>query len=157
MRSTVGWVSTHQITPENRGRKLTITITHNPKCGTSRNTLAILKAAGYEPEVIDYQSEGWQVGQLRTMFSAAGATARQALRADQAKKLELSVDLDDEALIKAMVQHPILVNRPFVTTPKGTALCRPCEKVLDLIDQWPAGPFAKENGEVIIDADGNRV
>lgn len=136
---------------------MTITITHNPKCGTSRNTLAILKAAGYEPEVVDYQTTGWQADQLRTMFAAAGVTAREALRADQAKKLDLSDELDDEALIEAMTQHPILVNRPFVTTPKGTALCRPCEKVLDLIDNWPAGPFAKEKGEVIIDADGNRV
>lgn len=136
---------------------MTITITHNPKCGTSRNTLAILRAAGYEPEVIDYQAVGWQADQLRTMFAAAGLTAKQALRVDQAEKLGFGEVEDDEALIAAMIQHPILVNRPFVTTPNGVGLCRPCEKVLDLIENWPAGPFAKEKGEVIIDADGNRV
>lgn len=138
-----------------------VVIHHNPDCGTSRNVLRIIEAAGYTPTVIDYQREGWTRPHLLALFAAAGVTARQALREKNTPAAELGL-LDpavaDEQLIAAMIQHPILVNRPFVATPKGVRLCRPeSGMVLDLLDRWPKGPFAKEDGALLIDADGKRV
>lgn len=135
-------------------------IYHNPNCGTSRNVLAILRAAGAEPVVIEYLAEGWTRPQLLGLFAAAGLTPREALRlrGTPAEEMGLNApDVTDETLINAMIAHPILVNRPFVCTPKGVRLCRPSEAVLDLLDRLPPGPLTKEDGELIIDAGGNRV
>lgn len=135
-------------------------IYHNPDCGTSRNVLAILRAAGAEPVVIDYLSEGWTRPQLLGLFAAAGLTPRDALRVTKSPAEELGLtaaDITDAAMLDAMVAHPVLVNRPIVCTKRGVRLCRPSELVLDLIDRLPPGPLAKEDGTLIIDAKGNRV
>ena len=132
-------------------------IFHNPDCGTSRNVLAVLQAAGYEPEVVEYVTVGWTRALLLTLFTAAGLTPRQALRETKspAKELGLLEDgVTDETILAAMLAHPILVNRPFVVTDRGVRLCRPSELVLELIAQWPQGPFAKEDGSLMIDAEG---
>lgn len=128
-----------------------ILIHHNPKCGTSRNVLAAIRASGVEPVVIDYLKEGWTRGQLLGLFAAAGLTPRQALRAKQAEAAGLE-DADDEALIAAMIAHPVLVERPFVCAPKGVRLCRPSEQVIALLDApLPAG-FVKEDGKPMASA-----
>ena len=137
-----------------------VVIHHNPDCGTSRNVLKIIKDAGYDPVVIPYIDIGWTRPQLQALLAAAGLTPREALRTTKspAEMLGLLNDnVDDEALLDAMLDHPVLVNRPLVCTAKGVKLCRPSEAVLDLLDQWPQGPYAKEDGELIIDADGNRL
>ncbi len=129
-----------------------ITIYHNPDCGTSRNTLAMICAAGYEPVVIEYRAAGWTAAQLQTLLEAMAARPRDILRAKGTPAAELGLldeAIDDAALIAAMIAHPILVNRPIVATPKGTKLCRPSEVVLDLLDRQPAR-FSKEDGEVVI-------
>lgn len=138
-----------------------VVIHHNPDCGTSRNVLAIIEAAGYAPVVIEYLKEGWTRPQLLALFAAAGLTARQALRETRSPAAELGL-LDaaasEDDLITAMVQHPVLVNRPLVATPKGVKLCRPDSAiVLDLLERLPKGPFAREDGTLLIDADGKRV
>ena len=137
-----------------------VVIHHNPDCGTSRNVLAIIEAAGYTPIVIDYLRDGWTRPQLLALFAAAGLTPRAALRETKSPASDLGL-LDplvgDEVLIAAMLQHPVLVNRPIVATPRGIRLCRPSELVLDLLDRWPPGPFAKEDGALLIDATGKRV
>jgi len=137
-----------------------VVIHHNPDCGTSRNVLAIIEAAGYTPSVIAYLRDGWTRPQLLALFAAAGLTPRAALRETKSPASDLGL-LDpvvgDEALIAAMLQHPVLVNRPIVATPRGIRLCRPSELVLDLLDRWPPGPFAKEDGALLIDATGKRV
>ena len=137
-----------------------VVIHHNPDCGTSRNVLAIIVAAGYAPVVIDYLREGWTRPQLLALFSAAGLTAREALRETKSPAAQLGLldpGVSDDALIAAMIEHPILVNRPLVATPKGVKLCRPSELVLDLLDRLPPGPYAKEDGSPLIDADRKRV
>jgi arsenate reductase len=138
-----------------------VVIHHNTECGTSRNVLAIIEAAGYTPVIIDYLRDGWTRPQLLALFAASGLTARQALRESKSPAAELGLldpAITDDQLIDAMIKHPILVNRPFVATPKGIKLCRPeSGLVLDLLDTWPAGPFAKEDGSLLIDADGKRV
>lgn len=135
-----------------------IVIHHNPACGTSRNVLAVIEAAGYQPVVIDYMQAGWTKPQLLGLFAAAGLTPRDALRAKEPLVAELGLDAaSDEALLDAMVRHPVLVNRPIVCSPKGVRMCRPSEAVLDLLERWPAGPYAKEDGSLMIDADGRRV
>jgi arsenate reductase len=137
-----------------------VVIHHNPECGTSRNVLAIIEAAGYSPVVIDYLREGWTRPQLLALFAAAGLTARQALRETKSPAAELGLLADgvpEDQLLDAMLKHPVLVNRPIVATPKGVKLCRPSELVLDLLDRWPKGPFAKEDGSPLIDADGKRI
>jgi arsenate reductase len=139
---------------------MSVVIYHNPECGTSRNVLAVIEAAGYQPTVIEYLKTGWTRAKLEGLFAAAGLTPRSALRESKspAKELGLLEDgVSDEALLTAMVAHPVLVNRPIVCTPKGVRLCRPSEQVLDLLDQWPQGPYAKEDGSLMIDADGKRV
>lgn len=137
-----------------------IAIHHNPDCGTSRNVLRIIQAAGYDPVVIEYLKEGWTRPQLQGLFAAADLTPRAALRETKSPAKELGLlepDIDDETLLAAMLDHPVLVNRPIVCTPKGVKLCRPSEAVLDLLDTWPTGPFAKEDGKLMIDADGKRI
>lgn len=135
-------------------------IHHNPDCGTSRNVLAILRAAEAEPVIVDYLATGWTRGQLLALFAAADLTPRSALRTTRSPAAELGL-LDpkvcDAALLEAMLVHPVLVNRPIVCTPKGVRLCRPSETVLDLLDHLPPGPLAKEDGTLIIDAKGHRV
>ena len=137
-----------------------VVIHHNPGCGTSRNVLGIIRAAGYDPVVIDYLTEGWTRPQLLALFAAAGITPREALRVARTPAEELGLTAEsvtDDQLLDAMVAHPILVNRPIVCTPKGVRLCRPSEVVLDLLDRLPPGPLAKEDGQMIIDAEGNRL
>lgn len=139
---------------------MAVVIHHNPDCGTSRNTLLIIRAAGVEPTVINYQETGWTKPQLLGLFAAANLTPKEALRISKtpAKELGLTADnVADAALLEAMVAHPILVNRPIVCSPRGVRLCRPSEVVLDLLDKLPDGPFRKEDGELIIDANGQRV
>ena len=137
-----------------------IVIHHNPYCGTSRNVLRLIEAAGYSPLVIEYLKEGWTRPQLLGLFAAANLTPRSALRTTKSPAIELNLledNVTEDQLLEAMVKYPILVNRPIVCTPKGVRLCRPSEVVLDLLEQWPTGPFAKEDGGLIIDAQGNRV
>ncbi|AGF53531.1 arsenate reductase (plasmid) [Synechocystis sp. PCC 6803] len=137
-----------------------IVIYHNPDCGTSRNVLQLIEAAGYLPQVIEYVKEGWTKPQLLGLFAAADLTPRSALRTTKSPAAELNLleeTVTDAQILDAMVEYPILVNRPIVCTPKGVRLCRPSEVVLDLLDHWPSGPFAKEDGELIIDERGNRV
>jgi arsenate reductase len=139
---------------------MSIVIHHNPNCGTSRNVLAIIEAAGYEPVVIQYLETGWTRPQLLGLFAAADLTPRAALRTTKSPAEELGLldpDVDDETLLSAMVEHPVLVNRPIVCSPKGVRLCRPSEAVLDLLERLPPGPLHKEDGELIIDAEGRRV
>lgn len=139
---------------------MTIVIHHNPDCGTSRNVLAIIEAAGYTPTVIDYLKTGWTVPQLLGLFAAADLTPRAALRTTKSPAVELGLldaQVSDETLLAAMVAHPILVNRPIVCSAKGVRLCRPSETVLGLLDTWPRGPFLKEDGSLLIDAEGRRM
>ncbi|MBV0891608.1 arsenate reductase (glutaredoxin) [Paracoccus sp. Z118] len=126
---------------------MTIVIHHNPGCGTSRNVLRIIRASGEEPVVIDYLKEGWTRPQLLGLFAAAGLTPREALRVARTPAEELGLTdpgVSDEALLEAMVAHPILVQRPIVCSPKGVRLCRPAEAVLDLLDNPPPEPLARQ-------------
>ncbi len=128
-----------------------VTVFHNPACGTSRNVLEMVRAAGHEPEVVEYLKAGWTADQLRALFAEAGLTPRDAMREKGSPAAELGLleaGVSDDAILAAMVEHPILVNRPLVKTPKGAALCRPSEKVLDLLDSAPE-TFTKEDGEVV--------
>ncbi|MBL4243286.1 arsenate reductase (glutaredoxin) [Vibrio fluvialis] len=137
-----------------------IVIHHNPDCGTSRNVLAIIEKAGYEPVIVDYLQEGWSRAQLLALFAAADLTPRSALRTTKSPAQELGLlaeDVSDAQILDAMLRYPVLVNRPIVCSPKGVKLCRPSESVLDLLDRWPAGPLYKEDGELILDASGHRV
>ena len=137
-----------------------IAIYHNPECGTSRNVLAIIEAAGYTPTVIEYLKTGWTKPQLLGLFAAAGLTPRTALRETKSPAKELGLldeSVGDERLLEEMLKHPILVNRPIVCTRKGVRLCRPSEMVLDLLDSLPPGPFKKEDGSLMIDEGGRRV
>ena len=137
-----------------------VVIYHNPECGTSRNVLAIIEAAGYTPTVIEYLNTGWTRPQLLGLFAAAGLTPRTALRETKSPATELGLlgeGVSNEVILDAMIEHPVLVNRPIVCTPKGVRLCRPSEAVLDLLDRFPPGPFHKEDGKVLIDHDGRRV
>ena len=139
---------------------MTIVIHHNPGCGTSRNVLDIIRQSGEEPVVIDYLSDGWTRPQLLALFAAAGLTPRSALRTTKSPAVELGLtdpEVSDEALLEAMLEHPVLVNRPIVCSPRGVRLCRPSETVLDLLETMPPGPLFKEDGEMILDAEGKRV
>ena len=134
-------------------------IYHNPECGTSRNTLALMRHAGVEPRVIDYQRDPPTRMRLVALIQAAGLSVRDALRQKGTPYLELGLDdpaLSDDDLVDAMLRHPILINRPFVETPLGVRLCRPSERVLDILPPVTR-PFAKEDGEVVIDPSGRRV
>ena len=137
-----------------------VKIYHNPACGTSRNTLALIRHAGFEPLVIEYLKTPPSKDELIQLIKESNLTVREAIRknVDPYKDLELEqADWTDEQLIDFMVQYPILINRPFVVTPKGTRLCRPSEVVLDILDSQNLGYFAKEDGEVIIDEQGHRI
>ena len=139
---------------------MSVVIHHNPDCGTSRNVLTIIEAAGEHPTVIEYLKTGWTLPQLQGLFAAAGLTPRTALRTTKSPAAELGLLADgvtDDAILQAMLAHPVLVNRPFVCTPKGVRLCRPSETVLDLLEHWPPGPLHKEDGSLLIDASGQRV
>jgi arsenate reductase len=115
-----------------------ITIYHNPDCGTSRNTLAMIEATGYAPTIVDYRKAGWTRAVLDELLAAMRAKPRDILREKGTPAAELGLldsSVSDEAILHAMVDHPILVNRPIVATPKGTALCRPSQAVLPLLDR----------------------
>ena len=135
-------------------------IWHNPRCGTSRNTLALLRHAGIEPTVVEYLKQVPDKDALVAMIAAAGISVREAIRSKEAVYAELGLGdpaLDDEALLAAMLANPVLINRPFVFSPLGVRLCRPdSSQVLDILPPCDK-PFVKEDGEVVIDADGNRV
>lgn len=138
----------------------TIVIYHNPECGTSRNTLALIRNSGVEPHVIEYLKTPPSRGLLVEMIDAAGMTPRALLREKDTPYAELGLGdetLSDEALIDAMMAHPILINRPLVVTPLGVKLCRPSEAVLDILPDAQRGAFAKEDGEQVVDAAGERV
>jgi arsenate reductase len=137
-----------------------IVIYHNPECGTSRNVLAIIKAAGYTPTVIEYLKTGWTKPQLVGLFALAGLTPRTALRETKSPAATLGLldeTVSNDAILDAMLEHPILVNRPIVCTPRGVRLCRPSEVVLDLLGRLPPGPLYKEDGQLLIDEAGRRV
>ncbi|MGE6696831.1 arsenate reductase (glutaredoxin) [Hyphomonas sp. NPDC076900] len=137
-----------------------IVIHHNPDCGTSRNVLAIIEASGETPVVIEYLTEGWSRAQLLGLFAAASLTPRAALRETKSPARELGLlepGVSDATILAAMLEHPVLVNRPIVCSPKGVRLCRPSEQVLDLLETMPPGPIYKEDGEMILDAEGRRM
>jgi arsenate reductase len=137
-----------------------VVIYHNPDCGTSRNTLAMIRNAGIEPHVIEYLKTPPSRSLLLQLMERAGLTPRDLLRQKGTPYGELGLaDLavTDERLVDAMMEHPILINRPLVVTPLGVKLCRPSETVLDILPQAQRGGFAKEDGEVVIDAVGRRV
>lgn len=137
-----------------------ITIYHNPACGTSRNTLALIRNSGTEPTVILYLETPPSRDELKTLIADMGISVRTLLRknTDPYEQLCLAEDrFSDEELLDAMLAHPILINRPVVVTPLGTKLCRPSEVVLDILPDPQKGAFTKEDGEAVIDAQGNRV
>ena len=136
------------------------TIYHNSACGTSRNTLALIRNAGIEPTVIEYLKTPPTRAVLQDLIAKAGLTVREAIRQKGTPYAELGLDdptLSDDDLLDAMLEHPILINRPFVVTPWGVRLSRPSEVVLDIFPLPQKGPFAKEDGEQLIDAKGNRI
>lgn len=140
-------------------KPLAATIWHNPACGTSRNTLALLRHAGIEPDVIEYLQTPPSRDALLAMIARAGLTVRDAIRQKGTPYFELGLDdegLSDQQLLDAMLREPILINRPFVDTGLGARLCRPSELVLDILPPVTQ-PFTKEDGEVVIDMDGHRV
>lgn len=137
-----------------------IVIYHNPECGTSRNTLAMIRNAGIEPHVIEYLKTPPTRALLESLIERAGITPRALLREKGTPFADLGLgnpDLTDAQLIDAMMAHPILINRPIVASPLGVKLCRPSEEVLDLIPADQRGAFAKEDGEQVVDAAGNRI
>ena len=137
-----------------------IVIYHNPECGTSRNTLAMIRNAGIEPHVIEYLKTPPTRALLVELIDRAGMSPRGLLREKGTPYAELGLSdeaLTDDALIDAMMAHPILINRPLVVTPLGVKLCRPSEAVLDILPSARRGAFAKEDGEQVVDAAGNRI
>jgi arsenate reductase len=137
-----------------------ITIYHNPRCGTSRNTLAMIRNSGAEPRVIEYLKTPPTREKLMELIAAAGLGVRGIMRAKEALFAELGLAdpaRSDDELIDAMMAHPILINRPIVVTPQGTRLCRPSEVVLGILPQPQRGAFTKEDGEKVVDAEGRRV
>lgn len=137
-----------------------ITIYHNPACGTSRNTLAMIRNSGVEPEVIEYLKTPPSEARLAELVAAMGIPVRELLRRKGTPYDELGLDdpkWTDRQLLELMVQHPILINRPIVVTPLGTRLCRPSELVLDILPSPQQGAFTKEDGEPVIDAQGRRI
>jgi len=137
-----------------------VIIYHNPECGTSRNTLAMIRNAGIEPHVIEYLKTPPSREMLVQLIERAGLTPRQLLREKGTPYADLGLgdeSLSDEALIDAMMAHPILINRPLVVSPLGVRLCRPSEVVLDILPTPQQGAFAKEDGERVVDAAGDRI
>lgn len=139
---------------------MTITIYHNPDCGTSRNALGLIRNSGAEPEIIEYLKTPPSREALASLIGAMGISARDLLREKGTPYKDLGLDnpqLTDSQLIDAMLQHPILINRPIVVTPLGTKLCRPSDTVLDILPDAQRGEFRNEAGEMVVDRDGNRV
>lgn len=137
-----------------------IIIYHNPDCGTSRNTLALIRNAGIEPHVVEYLKTPSSRTLLKQLIGRAGITPSDLLREKGTPYADLGLgdeSLSDDSLIDAMMEHPILINRPLVVTPIGVKLCRPSEAVLDILPARQIGAFTKEDGERVIDAAGNRV
>ena len=137
-----------------------VVIYHNPECGTSRNALAMIRNAGIEPDVVEYLKTPPSRALLVQLIERAGMTPRELLREKGTAFAELGLDdmaLTDDALVDAMMAHPILINRPLVVAPLGVKLCRPSEAVLDILPDAQQGAFAKEDGEQVVDATGNRV
>ena len=138
----------------------TVTIYHNPDCGTSRTVLALIRNSGEEPTVIEYLKTPPDRATLMVLIAAMGVSARAVLREKGTPYAELGLgdpQWGDDRLIDFMLQHPILINRPIVVTPLGTRLCRPSEAVLDILPQPQRGAFRKEDGEAVVDAEGRRV
>ena len=128
-----------------------VTIFHNPACGTSRNAVEMARAAGYEPTVVEYLQSGWERDGLAAMIQQAGLSPRQAMREKGTPAAELGLlgeGVSDDQILDAMVEHPVLVNRPFVVTPKGAVLARPSERVFEVLERQP-DRFVKEDGEVV--------
>ena len=139
---------------------MNVTIYHNPDCGTSRNTLAMIRNAGIEPTVVEYLKTPPSREQLVKMIADAGLSVREAIRQKDTPYAELGLDnpaLTDEQLLDAMLANPILINRPFVITPLGTRLSRPSELVLDILPNAHKGAFTKEDGEKVLDGEGKRI
>ncbi|MER0109324.1 glutaredoxin-dependent arsenate reductase [Aeromonas dhakensis] len=137
-----------------------ISIYHNPECGTSRNTLELIRNSGVEPTVIHYLETPPSRDELVALIAAMGMPVRELLRKNVSpyEALALAEDrFSDDALIDAMLAHPILINRPIVVTPLGTRLCRPSEVVLDILPDQQKGAFAKEDGEQVVDEHGKRL
>jgi arsenate reductase len=137
-----------------------ILIYHNPACGTSRNTLAMIRNAGIEPHVVEYLKTPPSRALLVELVDRAGITPRDLLREKGTPYADLGLgdpSLSDDALLDAMIAHPVLINRPLVVSPLGVRLCRPSEAVLDLLPEPQQGAFAKEDGEQVVDASGHRV
>jgi arsenate reductase len=139
---------------------MSVTIYHNPDCGTSRNTLAMIRNAGIEPEIVEYLRTPPDRETLKELIARAGPTVRAALREKGTPYAELGLSdtsLTDAQLLDAMMQHPILINRPLVVTPLGVRLCRPSEIVLDILPAGQKGSFTKEDGEQVVDSEGRRL
>ncbi|MGA9914872.1 arsenate reductase (glutaredoxin) [Paraburkholderia sp.] len=139
---------------------MNVTIYHNPDCGTSRNTLAMIRNADIEPEIIEYLKNPPDRATLKDLIVRAGLTVRATLREKGTPYVELGLaeaSLSDEQLLDAMLAHPILINRPIVVTPLGVRLCRPSEVVLDILPAAQQGAFTKEDGEQVIDSTGRRI
>ena len=137
-----------------------VTIYHNPKCGTSRNTLAMVRNSGIEPEVIEYLKSPPDRATLLALIAATGQPVIDAVRTKEAVFTELNLGapgVTDAQLIDAMLAHPVLINRPLVVTPLGARLCRPSERVLDILPSAQQGAFIKEDGEAVVNAKGERV
>lgn len=137
-----------------------IVIYHNPECGTSRNTLGLIRNAGIEPHVVEYLKTPPSRALLVELIDRAGITPRELLREKGTPYAELGLgdtSLSDDALVDAMMAHPILISRPLVVSPLGVKLCRPSEAVLDLLPDAQQGAFAKEDGEQVVDASGQRI
>lgn len=137
-----------------------IVIYHNPDCGTSRNTLAMIRNSGIEPHVVEYLKTPPNRTMLEQLIERAGISPRALLRQKGTPYAELGLDDDslaDTALVDAMMAHPVLINRPLVVSPLGVKLCRPSEAVLDLLPVEQRGAFTKEDGQKVVDADGNRI
>lgn len=139
---------------------MTVTIYHNPACGTSRNTLAMIRQSGVEPQVIEYLKMPPSRSRIIELVTAAGLSLRDAIRRKDTPFEALGLadpSLSEADLLDAIATNPILLNRPFVATPLGTRLCRPSELVLDILENPDIGPFSKEDGQVIITAEGKRL
>lgn len=137
-----------------------VVIYHNPACGTSRNVLALIRNAGIEPHVIEYLKTPPSRALLIQLIERAGLTPRKLMRQKGTPFADLGLgdeNLTDESLVDAMMEHPVLINRPLVVTPKGVRLCRPSEAVLDILPEPQRGAFVKEDGEQVVDAAGHRM
>ncbi len=138
----------------------TVTIYHNPQCATSRNTLGLIRNSGIEPQVIEYLKTPPSVNELRGLIERMGVQPRDLLREKGTPYAEMGLDnpdLTDAQLVDVMLAHPILINRPIVVTSLGVKLCRPSEIVLDILPAPQRGEYRKEDGELVIDRDGQRV